>query len=266
MSAPPGSASFQAADVARLSRSALRAALAPGPAAPPLEEIAAALCGPDLFTVAAALDPARGERLLRLGQRPVAEAQQAAAAARLVRGLFWPLVYELASERWAALAEVEVLPPALVDDLPSGRLAVEAGAGSGRLTGHLARNARHVLAHELSVPLCRRLRDHFGENVTVVAAASQRLPVRDGAADVAASCAALSPDPPLGGEAALGELRRVTRPGGWIVIVGPESPEWFVERGFERRTYEKPPVAPPAGVVEFFGPLDPPDTLLVCRA
>lgn len=265
MSAPPGSAGFRAADVARLPPATLRAALAPGPSAPPLEDVAAALSSEDLFTVARALDPSRGERLLRLAQRPLAEARRQEAADRLVRGLFWPLVYELEPDRWAELAELEVLPEALLADLPEAETAVEVGAGSGRLTRHLAARVRRVLAVEGSLPLCRRLRAGMPASVTTVAAATQSLPLATGCADLATSCASLSPDPPLGGQPALRELERVTRPGGWIAIVGPEAPEWFASQGFERRDYEKPAVRAPAGVLEFFGPLDPPGTLLLRR-
>lgn len=263
MSAPPGSASFRAADVARLPAPVLRTLFTPGPAAPPLEEVAAALDPADLVTVAQALEPARGERLLRLGQRPVAPAGREAARARLVRGLFWTLVYELQPDRWAELAALELLPEPLIRDLPAGELVVEAGSGSGRLTRHLARLYRQVIAVDLSLPLCRRLRRELPGNVMAVAGASQHLPVTTGVADVAAVCAALSPDPPLGGLDALAELERVTKPGGWIALISPEAPDWFEERGFECRSYPEPPIAAPTRVVEFFGPLHPPKTLLV---
>jgi hypothetical protein len=263
MSAPPGSASFRAADVARLPAPVLRTVLAPGPGAPPLEEVAAALDPADVFTVAQALEPARGERLLRLGQRPVAPEQRQAASGRLVRGLFWTLVYELAPDRWAELAELELLPEPLVADLPAGQLVVEAGAGSGRLTRHLARQGRQVVAVDLALPLCRRLRGQLPDTVTVVAGSSQHLPVATAVADLSTACAALSPDPPLGGLDALAELERVTKPGGWIALVSPEAPYWFEERGFECRSYPKPPVAAPARVVDFFGPLHPPTNLLL---
>ncbi len=265
MSAPPGSASFRAADVARLPAPVLRSVLTPGPAAPPLEEVAAALEPGDLVTVAQALEPARGERLLRLGQRPVSPAQRESAQARLVRGLFWTLVYELQPDRWAELAELELIPGPLIADLPTGHLVVEAGAGSGRLTRHLARQRRLVIAVDLSLPLCRRLRRHLPDNVQVIAGASQHLPVATGVADLSAACAAFSPDPPLGGREALAELERVTKPGGWIALISPEAPDWFEEHGFECRSYPEPHNAAPTHVVEFFGPLHPPKTLLLRR-
>ena len=119
--------------LARLTPSTLHRVLAPVPSAPPLEDVAAAL-GPhpgELFSVAAALEPARGERLLRLSQRPLPDTERWAAGERLVRGLFWTLVYELEPERWVALAEAEPISPQLLRDLPAaGARVVEVGAGA----------------------------------------------------------------------------------------------------------------------------------------
>jgi len=65
--APPGSARFAAADLARLGRATLNLLLAPGPCAPPLEDVAAAL----------------GDRPRRAARRRVgAAAAPARAAAR----------------------------------------------------------------------------------------------------------------------------------------------------------------------------------------
>lgn len=266
-SAPPGSASFRAADVARLSRATLRLVFHPGPAAPPLEDVAAALGREPaaLRAIAEAIEPARGERLLRLSMRPHTEAEVEEAATRLVRGLFWPLVYDLAPGRWEALAEAEPISSALLAGLPiDGATVVEVAAGGGRLTQHLAPRAARLVIFDGSLPLCAVLR-HRLPGVAVSCAMTHRLPLRDGFADVVAACAAMSPDPPLGGEAALAELDRVLKPGGLLALIAVESPGWFEARGFVRRDYVEPDYAPAPEVVEFFGPLTPPHTLVLRR-
>ncbi len=264
--APKGSRRFSPADLARLSRPSLRQLFEPGPSAPPLEEAAAALAsaGQALFAVASALPPERGERLLRLAQRPVAQAERDAAAQRLVRGCFWALAYELEPDLWARLAEAEPISPELLAALPvDGALAVEVAAGTGRLTRHLVGRARRVLAVEPCPPLRRRLLDAL-EDVEVVAAFGQALPFPNGFADVLLSCTTFGPDPPLGGERVAAELERCVRPGGRVVLVGPEAPEWWVARDYSRRTFPAPlmPPADPA-LEDFFGTRRPPTELLV---
>src|SRR5947208_17018823 len=94
--APPGSARFHAADIARLPTTTLRLLLSPGPAAPPLSDIALAVgAEPRLLSC---LDPDRAAELKRLAARPAEPGARKAAGGRLVRGLFWFLVSELAPE------------------------------------------------------------------------------------------------------------------------------------------------------------------------
>jgi len=261
LAAPPGSAQFRAADLARLSPSTLHRVLAPIPAAPPLEDIAAAVAGRELFTVAGALRPARGERLLRLSQRPVPESERAAAAERVVRALFWTLVYELEPERWIALADAEPISPQLLGDLPAkGARVVEVGAGAGRLTAHLVRVAAMVVAAEPCPSLRGRLRTRTG--ALVVAAVTQRLPLASGWADLATAGAAMGAQAPLGGAEALAEMERVVRAGGTVALISPQDPDWFQERGYERRDYPEPTVPDRPDLTNYFGPITPPHILL----
>jgi len=263
LAAPPGSAQFEAADVVRLAPATLRRLFAPTPAAPPLEEVAAALGGqPEkLIALASALEPARGERLLRLGQRPVLAPGREAAARRLVGALFWTLVYELEPDRWVALADAEPIAPELLGDLPAaGARVVEAGAGAGRLTVHLLTVAATVVAVEPCPAFRRRLR--LRTAALVVGGVTQHLPIASDWADLATAGAAMSSEPPLGGPEALAELERVVRPGGMVALVSPEQPEWFQARGYQRRDYPIPAVAERPDLTSFFGPLMPPYTLL----
>ena len=264
--APPGSETFSAEDIARLCAGTLSIIFDPGPASPPLEDVAAALDRDHLFIVASRLPPARGERLLRLGQRPVAAAVREAARRRLVGALFWFLVYELAPERWERLSDAEHLPERLVAAIPcDGAFVVDVAAGCGRLSVKLAPRAGRLLAVEPIPSLRQRLAARLGHHGNVIAAAGHRLPLASGAADLVVSCAAFGPDFPVGGEPVLAELERCTRAGGAVVLVGPEAPQWFTERGYQTTIFEAPEPAADPDLVAFFGSLHPPDRLLIKR-
>jgi SAM-dependent methyltransferase len=266
--APPGSDRFQAADVARLSQATLNLLFQPGPCAPPLEDAAAALAPEPsaLQRLASALPPARGERLLRLSQRPLAQAERSAAAHRLVRGAFWFLTYELAAELWDRLASAEPVSPELVAELPAdGARVLDVGAGSGRLTAALAPRAALLVAIEPSPPLRRLLAARF-PCVHVIAGVGHRLPVLSGWADLVVSCATFGPHPPLGGEPVLAELERCLKPGGTLAMVGPEEPAWWQRRGFELFSYPVPAARLDPDLEAFFGPAHPPHRLLLKRS
>ncbi len=180
---------------------------------------------------------------------------------RVLRALFWTLVYHLEPERWDELARFEPVDPRLIKALPGQvDVALDIGAGSGRLTQHLVARSRRVIAvepaHGLGQALARRL-----SSVSVVAGWAESLPLRDGGAQLTAACGAFGPDP-----AVLAELRRVTAPGGVVALISPESPEWFEAQGWERlSTPPHPAPAHPVWLDEFFGPLDPPHELVMTR-
>ena len=177
---------------------------------------------------------------------------------RLLRALFWTLVYHLEPEKWDELARFEPINPAVVDALPHNLdTALDVGAGSGRLTGHLVARCRHVTAIEPSTGLLALLSRRMPQ-VQPVAGWAEALPVKDHWSQLTTSCAAFGPDPVV-----LSELRRVTAPGGLIALINPESPGWFEAHGWRRMT--APAMhAPdhPRWIDEFFGPLDPPRELL----
>jgi SAM-dependent methyltransferase len=266
--APAGSAYFSTADLDRLSPAALRLALEPGAASPPLGEVALAL-GEDerlLLQVGHSLGGRRGRRLIELGRRPAAAGRRREAGRRLVRGLFWNLVYELEPDRWSALAEAEPVHPGILPALEcDGARIVETAAGTGRLTLQLAGPARKLIAVEPSAVLRRRLAARLPAGPAVVAGVNARLPIADGWADLLVACAAVGPDPPIGGEAVLAEFARCVRPGGRLALVAPESPEWFEARGFQHQRFPTLEVDPAAdaALAGFFGPLTPLTDLLV---
>lgn len=180
---------------------------------------------------------------------------------RLVRGLFWTLVYHLEPDKWDELSRHEPIAPGVIDGLPEHvDVALDVGAGSGRLTQHLLARSRRVIAVEPSRVLCRTLARRLPD-IDVVAGWAESLPLRDGLAQLTAASGAFGPDPPV-----LAELRRVTAPGGWIALISPEDPDWFEAQGWTRVS-AAPVDAPahPAWLDEFFGPLDPPHELLMTR-
>jgi SAM-dependent methyltransferase len=260
--APPGSASFQAGDVCRLPRSTLALLFRESPASPPLRDIALALgAEPRIMSV---LRAERAAELRRLAAETASDGERADARKRLVRGLFWGLVYELAPDRWDSLARVEPVHPELVSGLPAdGARVLEVAAGSGRLTVELASRAGRLLAVEPCRPLRTLLSGRLSAGTWTVAGVAERLPVADGWADLVTSCASIGPDPPLGGERALAELERCCRPGGEVALVEPERPDWFLARGYERVDYGafEPPACDPE-VEAFFGNRTPPHQLL----
>jgi SAM-dependent methyltransferase len=178
---------------------------------------------------------------------------------RVVRGLFWTLVYHLEPEWWDALARVEPITPELLDALPRDvDLAVDVGAGSGRLTEHLVARCRRVIAVEPSAGL-RDILHHRLPDVHAVAGWAESLALDDSCSRLTAACGAFGPD-----EGILNELRRVTASGGVVALISPEQPEWFERHGWRRVTVAPARVSEHARWLDdFFGPPDPPHELVM---
>lgn len=205
----------------------------------------------------------RSHELERLPEAEIAamKAGHEAAGERVVRAMFWTLVYHLDPALWDCLAAVEPIHPDVLAaiDTPRGRV-IEAGAGSGRLTRHLARFARELIAIEPSSGL-RRLLSRRLPQVRIINAVAEALPVADGWADLTAACGSFGPDP-----AVLGELKRVTRRGAQVVLISPEEPEWFEANGWVRQSFA--PISPAAHdpwIDDFFGVPDPPHEVVSLR-
>ena len=186
------------------------------------------------------------------------EAADPSAEERFVRAEFWTLVYHLEPERWDALAQVEPVSPELVRALPRVQRALDIGAGSGRLTRHLAKRSESVVAIEPSLGLIRLLRARM-PRVDAIAGWAEALPVADGWSQLTAACGAFGPDPEV-----LSELERVTCHGGAIALMNPEEPEWFQAHGWERYDFEAAPTPQhDHSIDDFFGPPDPPRVLVM---
>jgi SAM-dependent methyltransferase len=188
--------------------------------------------------------------LLAAGDREVRD--------RVLRAFFWTLVYHLEPEMWDQLARAEPIHPDLLTALPAtpGRV-LEIGAGSGRLTAHLARRCTSLVAIEPSAGLRRLLRQRL-DAIHVAAAWAEALPIQDAWSQLTVTCGLLGPD-----LKALHELERVTVRGGEIVLISPDQPEWFEDNGWRRLSFDPVPAPPHEDWIDgFFGPLDPPHELV----
>src|ERR1700675_905085 len=108
--------------------------------------------------------PVRNHELARIPNQEldVLAVGDAAAGDRILRALFWTLVYHLEPERWDALATAEPIHPGVLAALPIARgRGLEIGAGSGRLTSHLALRYPSLVAIEPSAGLGRLLRSRL---------------------------------------------------------------------------------------------------------
>jgi hypothetical protein len=225
--APPGAREFGPGDLARLPAGLLEARLAALPA----------------------------------DERTLYQAGDPEAAARLVRALFWDLVYELRPRLWDELSRAEPIHPALLQELPAdGVRVLEIAAGSGRLTENLAGRARMLIAIE-PVAALRQILEERLPTIAVLDAVAADVPVPRGWADLTVSCASLGPE-----DAPFTELDRCTRAGGTLALISPRRPEWFESHGWRRLTFDVNEVEIPAhdpSLEAFFGPLDPPHELLL---
>jgi SAM-dependent methyltransferase len=180
------------------------------------------------------------------------------AGERILRALFWTLVYHLEPERWDALAMAEPIHPDVLAAVPNARGRVlEIGAGGGRLTSHLAVRCPSLVAIEPSAGLGKLLRSRL-PGVHVIAAWAEALPIPDSWSSLTAACGLVEPD-----TAVLGELERVTEIGGKIVLISPEQPDWFEGHGWRRMRLDALPAPPHDDWIEgFFGPIDPPHDIV----
>ncbi|TMB47526.1 MAG: class I SAM-dependent methyltransferase [Chloroflexi bacterium] len=194
------------------------------------------------------------------GEREAAGRGDAEAAERLRRALFWPMLYELEPELWDAISQAEPIHPGILAKLEiDGRRVLEVAAGSGRLTVYLCPRAAELVCVEPSMGL-RRILASRCPSADIRAGFFHALPIVDGWADLTVCSASLQPDTD-----AVGELERATAPGGKLVLISPDSPDWFETRGWERLSFDPAEVAinPHDPELEaIVGPLDPPHELL----
>src|SRR5205807_386542 len=163
------------------------------------------------------------------------------ARRHVVDRLFWALLYWHDPDGYEELVAGEHIHPQLLASLDlDGRVVADLGAGAGRFTLFAARRAARVIAVDAVPALLERLERHAREqgvtNIQARRGSFTHLPLADGAVDVAIACSSLTSHAPWGGEAALREAQRVVHPGGELVVIWPDDPQWFIDRGFAYRS------------------------------
>jgi SAM-dependent methyltransferase len=186
--------------------------------------------------IARALPPDVRAAFERACQFPVTASEREEARRAVLSRLFWELTYWKTPEEYERLTAGEqvhlgALDVACVD----GAVILDAGAGCGRVTLPLARRARMVYAMDPAPPMLDLLERKLAarlRNVEPLRGAFHCVPLPDDSVDAVVACSAFGPLEARGGRRGLDELKRVTRPGGRIVIMWPEDPGWFTRHGF----------------------------------
>ena len=180
--------------------------------------------------------------------RPAPESEIEATRQLILDKLFWELTYWKTPDLYDELTEGEQLHPGIFQQLEPDlcdKLVLDAGAGSGRASFECVRHgARLVYAVEPSPALLHILERKLASQVSAGALDTGRvipfsgcfdhLPLQDHSVDLALSCSAFTAAPEQGGEPGLAELKRVTRPGGKIVLIWPRIQDyyWLGTHGF----------------------------------
>ena len=189
-----------------------------------------------------------------------ARADEPGAGERVRRALFWTFTYHLRPELWDALAAAEPIHPGvlrLVHEIGAdrGRL-LEIGAGSGRLTVHLVGATSELVALDPSIPLLRLLRSRV-PTARLAAGWAEALPIREGWAHATVACSSIAMD-----DSVIGELQRVTRGGGLMVVISPEAGR---HDGWHTRQFDPDEVPLPARdpwIDRVFGAPKPPSEVV----
>ena len=161
----------------------------------------------------------------------------AARRRQVIDTMFWVLLYWNDPDAYEELVAGEQIHPGILTALDlDDRVVADLGAGGGRFTLFAARHAARVIAVDAVPPLLQRLQrkvcDQELSNVEIRRGSFMRLPLEDGGVDVAVACSSLTSNPPWGGDCAIAEGERIVRPGGDLVVIWPDQPEWFLARGF----------------------------------
>jgi ubiquinone/menaquinone biosynthesis C-methylase UbiE len=191
-----------------------------------------------------ALPPQQRSPFKQAYKHPPTAAAITDAQQEVLDRFFWELTYWKTPELYEELVEGEHLHPGIFQNLEGeirGKIVLDVGAGTGRATRECLRyGARYLYAVEPSPGLRRILRQKLAcslaeRRLSLAAGRFEALPLADRSVDTTLSCSAFTADPAQGGEAGLAEMKRVTRPGGKIVLIWPRSEDlaWLRKHGFQ---------------------------------
>jgi ubiquinone/menaquinone biosynthesis C-methylase UbiE len=174
---------------------------------------------------------------------PLTEQEVVHARQEVLDRFFWELTYWKTPELYEELTVGEHLHPGIFQSLETdirGKIVLDVGAGSGRATlQSLHYGARLVYAIEPSPGLRNILQQKLArykaeKRLLLFAGRFEALPLPNHSVDTTLSCSAFTADPAQGGEHGLSEMKRVTRPGGKIVLIWPGKQDlaWLQKHGF----------------------------------
>jgi ubiquinone/menaquinone biosynthesis C-methylase UbiE len=237
---------FQIEDLMVFDDNTLRTMLTRGEFGLTVPSLAHCLHGIDkplLMHIQRNLSPQQHLLLLQELQRPLPQSTVESARHQVLDCLFWELTYWKTPELYEELTEGERIHPGIFEHLRpdlQGKTVLDVGAGSGRASLECLRyGAKLVYAVEPSPGLLhileQKVEQRFnGQQVIPQEGRFDALPLEDNSVDVALSCSAFTATLEQGGEPGLSEMRRVTRPGGKIVLIWPrrEDHDWLRSHGF----------------------------------
>lgn len=174
---------------------------------------------------------------------PLPEEERMPGRHLLLDKLFWELTYWKTPEMYEELVAGEQLHPGIFQQLEPvlrDKIALDAGAGCGRASfAALEHGATQVYAVEPSPGLRRLFAQKLAASSNAKAIVLREgdfthVPLPNQSVDVTLCCSAFTAEPAQGGEPALAELRRVTRSGGYIVLIWPRPIDrpWLAEHSF----------------------------------
>jgi ubiquinone/menaquinone biosynthesis C-methylase UbiE len=175
--------------------------------------------------------------------QPEDEEQIEQARHLLLDRCFWELTYWKTPEMYDELISGERLHPGIFQQLEpflAGKVVLDSGAGSGRASFEAVKHgAALVYAVEPSPGLRRLLKQKImaasaRQQIVPLAGDFAHLPLPTESVDLALACSAFTAEEGQGGEAGLTDLKRVTRRGGYLVLIWPQVQDraWLVEHGF----------------------------------
>jgi ubiquinone/menaquinone biosynthesis C-methylase UbiE len=194
-----------------------------------------------------ALSPPERSQFRMLLRRLLTEEERHTIRQQVLDKLFWELIYWKRPDLYDELTEGEQLHRGIFQSLQPHiheKVVLDAASGTGRATLEcLRRGARQVYAVDpspaaLSLLAQKVAHSPAADRAVTLQGCFEELPLEKSTVDIAVSCSAFKAS-----EACLGELLRVTKPGGKIVLIWPRAEDytWLAERGFRYVSFSPNP-------------------------